>query len=173
MLHMCAVQGQRTSYGTSRYVNEGSSVWRKCALPSSPSVLCSFTHQTLHAVVLKRQYLFRNAAGVCSTQSRKWRCMDILSSESKRPALTSALKRSHMPEQIWQPILSSSLQRPSSESMGSGDYGGMSFHIYPSSGICLVQRVLRLADWFPLPRPVNIQKRRPVGSRISSYNSGN
>jgi hypothetical protein len=87
MLHMCVVQGQITSYGTSRCVNEGSSVWWKYAMPSNLLVLCSSTHQTLHAVVLKRQYLFRHAAGVCSKQSRKWRCMHTLCGESKCPAL--------------------------------------------------------------------------------------
>jgi hypothetical protein len=105
---MCVVQDQRISYVTSRYVNEGSSVQRKCALPSSLSVLCTSIHQTLHAVVLKRQYLFRNAAGICSKQSRKWRCLDTLSGESRCPALASALRgricRSKSDSQLYPPL---------------------------------------------------------------------
>jgi hypothetical protein len=53
------------------------------------------------------------------------------------------------------------------------DYAGMSFTIYPSSAVCLAQRVSKFAGLYPVARPVATQKRRLFGSRISSYNSEN
>jgi len=49
----------------------------------------------------------------------------------------------------------------------------MSFAIYPSSAVCLVQSVSKFADLYTVARPVATQKRRLFDSRISSYNSEN
>lgn len=119
--------GQRISYDMSCYINEGSCMQCKCSLPTSLFVLCTPTHQTLYAVVQKRQYLFCNTGHFLLCTIPQVALHDLTLLCVKASSARFSVRTSHLAKCVGLLVISCCLHTAPSGTVGSGKYVGGSF----------------------------------------------